>query len=229
LSTLLYKRGNGLLCRASNRKLCSKLYKQVKHIILCVIEMVRALCLEVIEEGKVVNRQCVDEDLLEEYIRRRQDDSTANWVILISSIFRNVNQNERYQPLVYDYNGFSHSINFKAPISGHFFNTSVGALRAYIAVGTDRSPTTHDTFRLWSPLAENPIESMFVDTQNRTVHLVASFTFSTTVTIYEVGLSIDVVNVNNQIVKILLDRTVISGGITVSPNQILRIIYRFAL
>jgi hypothetical protein len=72
-------------------------------------------------------------------------------------------------------------------------------------------------------------ETVSADTANRIVTIQATLSFTSDVTIYEIGLEISATDQNGVTTWILLDRTVVSGGIAVQAGQSLRITYRITM
>jgi len=193
--------------------------------------MVRMLCLEVIEKEKVIKEECIDRELFEEYISKRKDDSTANFVALITAIFTNASQGGGLGITLTDINGASRIFNIKGMWSNPYniFSTNVTDSYTYISVGTDSTPPSSTDYALKNKVAEKLAETVSADTANRIVTIQATISFTASVTIYEVGLEINAVDDKGVATRILLDRTVISGGIAVQAGQALRITYRITM
>jgi hypothetical protein len=197
--------------------------------------MVRMLCIELIDrDGKVIEERCIDKDMFEKYVSSREDDSTANWITLVGAIFQAVASGESLSLSLVDVNGNSVSAYFKYPWTSppSIFSTGYGDLKAYISLGTDSTPPTISDYKLRAKIVEKEVESISIDTTNRIVSLASTFIFASATTIYEVGLELDIVAVVGGTytkTRILLDRTVVSGGITVQASQGLRVVYRFSL
>jgi len=197
--------------------------------------MVRMLCVELIDRDfQVIEERCVDKDIFEEYVRSRKDDSTNNWITLIGAIFQAVANGESYSLTIVDVDGISVSAYFKYPWTSpaSIFSTAYGDLNAYISLGTDSTPTSISDYKLRSKVVDKAVESISIDTANRVMSLTSTFAFTSAVTIYEIGLELDVVALVGNTYKktrILLDRTVMSGGIAVQSGQGLRVTYRFSL
>ena len=194
--------------------------------------MVRMLCLEVIEKEKVIKEECVDKELFEEYVNRRKDDSTAVFVLLMTTMFTNASKGSGGLGITLtDINGVSRSFFVKGLWSNPYsiFSTNVADSNTYISVGTDPTPPSVLDYSLKSKVAEKLAETVSADTANRIVTIQATILFSASVTIYEVGLEINAVDQNGVATRILLDRTVISGGIAVQAGQALRITYRITM
>ena len=193
--------------------------------------MVRMLCLEVIEKEKVIKEECIDKELFEEYVNKRKDDSTAVFVLLITSMFMNVSRGSALSITLTDINGVSRIFNIKDVWSSPYsiFSTSVESSYTYISVGTDPTPPSPMDYSLKAKVAEKVADTVSGDVANRIVTIQATISFTTNVTIYEVGLEIGVTDRNGVATRLLLDRTVISGGIAVQAGQALRITYRITM
>jgi hypothetical protein len=193
--------------------------------------MVRMLCLEVIEKEKVVREECIDKELFEEYVNKRKDDSTANFVALITSIFTNATQGGGLGITLTDINGQSRIFYVKGMWSNPYsiFSTNVTDSYTYISVGMDSTPPSTTDYSLKNKVAEKLVEIVSADTANRIVTIQATISFTTNVTIYEVGLEINAVDQNGVATRLLLDRTVVSGGIAIQAGQALRITYRITM
>jgi len=194
--------------------------------------MVRMLCLEVIEKEKVIKEECVDKELFEEYVNRRKDDSTAVFVLLMTTMFTNASKGSGGLGITLtDINGVSRVFYVKGPWSNPYsiFSTNVADSNTYISVGTDPTPPSVLDYSLKSKVAEKLAETVSGDIASRVVTIQATLVFSSAVTIYEVGLEIDATDRDGVATRLLLDRTVISGGIAVQAGQALRITYRITM
>jgi len=195
--------------------------------------MPKMLCVELLDrDGKtVVKEECVDKELFEEYVNKRKDDSTANFVALITAIFTNATTGGGLGITLTDINGQSRIFYVKGLWSNPYsiFSTNVVDSYTYISVGTDSTPPSTTDYALKSKVAEKLAESVSADTANRIVTIQATLLFSSAITIYEIGLEINAVDQNGVATRILLDRTVISGGIAIQAGQALRITYRITM
>jgi len=197
--------------------------------------MARMLCIEILDKnGRVVEEKCVDKEVFDKYVSSRKDDSTYNWITLVGAIFQAVANNESLSLSLVNVDGSSVSAYFKYPWTSppSIFSTAYGDLKAYISLGTDSTPPIVSDYKLRAKVVEKEVESISIDTANRVISLTSTITFTTATTIYEVGLELDIVALvggSYTKTRILLDRTVIAGGINVQANQGLRITYRFSL
>jgi hypothetical protein len=197
--------------------------------------MVRMLCVELIDvDGKVIEERCIDKDMFDRYVSNRKDDSTYNWITLIGAVFQSVANNESLSLSLVNVDGSSVSAYFKYPWTSppSIFSTNYDGLKAYISLGTDSAPPIVSDYKLRAKVTEKEVERVSIDTTNRVISLTSTITFTTATTIYEVGLELDIVALVGGTytkTRILLDRTVIAGGINVQANQGLRITYRFSL
>lgn len=193
--------------------------------------MVRMLCLEVIDKEKVIREECIDRELFEEYISKRKDDSTANFVALVTAIFTNATKGGGLGITLTDVNGTPRIFYVKGLWSNPYsiFSTNVVDSYTYISVGADSTPPSPTDYALKNKVTEKLVETVSADTANRIVTIQATISFTANVTIYEVGLEINAVDQNGVATRLLLDRTVISGGIAVQAGQALRITYRITM
>jgi len=193
--------------------------------------MVRMLCLEIIEKDKVVREECIDRELFEEYISKRKDDSTANFVSLISAIFTNAPKGGGLGVALTDVNGVSRTFYVKGLWSNPYsiFSTNVTDIYTYVSVGADSTPPSTTDYALKNKVAEKLAESVSADLNNRIVTIQATLSFTSAVTIYEIGLEISAVDQNGVATRLLLDRTVVSGGIAIQAGQALRVTYRITM
>jgi hypothetical protein len=189
--------------------------------------MVRMLCVELIDrDGRVVEEKCVDKEVFEKYVSERKDISTYNWIYIIATMFQSALDS------VYLYNiSNTRVLAYFRPVTSLPTFMFTGS-RVYISLGTDStSPTVYD-YSLRAKVVEKEVESISIDVSSSLVSLTATFIFTSQATIYEVGLEMDIMaEVGGTITntRILLDRTVVSGGITVQASQSLRVTYRFSL
>jgi hypothetical protein len=195
--------------------------------------MVRMLCIELLDRDskRVIKEECIDKEIFEEYVKNRKDDSTANFVSLVTAIFTNATQGGGLGITLTDINGTSRIFYVKGLWSNPYsiFSTNVTNSYTYITVGTDSTPPSPTDYALKNKVAEKLVESVSADTANRIVTIQATISFTENVTIYEVGLEINAVDQNGTATRLLLDRTVISGGIAVQAGQALRITYRITM
>jgi hypothetical protein len=195
--------------------------------------MPKMLCVELIDrDGKrVIKEECIDRELFEEYVNKRKDDSTANFVALITAMFSNAIQGGGLGITLTDINGTPRIFYVKGLWSNPYsiFSTNVTNSYTFISVGTDSSPPSPTDYALKNKLTEKLVETVSADTANRIVTIQATLSFTSDVTIYEIGLEINAVDQNGTVTRLLLDRTVVSGGISIQAGQALRITYRITM
>jgi len=184
--------------------------------------MAKTLCVELLDKnGDIIKKVCIGK----EYLNGEKDDSTYNWVYIIATMFQPVDS-------VYLYNTSNERVlAYFRPVTSSPTFMFTGS-RVYISLGADSTPPTVYDSSLKAKLTEKEVESVSIDVSSRLVSLTATFIFMSQTTIYEVGLEMDIMaEVGGTMTKtrILLDRTVISGGITVQASQGLRVTYRFSL
>jgi hypothetical protein len=195
----------------------------------------------ILDGDKVVKRITVNEDLREEYIRRRAGDNgdmvTLWFFRVIAAIFEPVLAGTHGPPFPFiDITGASRSIRAKTPagttVPAHelIWNTSAGAHnRFWISVGTSDVPPSPSDFRLGNKIAE-VLAARHVDESIRTITFSVGITFATDVVIREVGLEWEC-NVGGATTpgKMLIDRTVLPEPETVPANRTATIIYRITV
>jgi hypothetical protein len=195
--------------------------------------MPKMLCVELLDrDGKtVVKEECIDKELFEEYVNKRKDDSTANFVALITAMFTNATKGGGLGITLTDVSGVSRIYYVKGLWSNPYsiFSTNVTDSYTYISVGTDSTSPSPTDYALKAKVAEKLVETVSADTANRIVTIQATLLFQNAVTIYEIGLEINAVDQNGVVTRLLLDRTVVSGGIAVQAGQALRVTYRITM
>lgn len=191
----------------------------------------------ILDRDKVVRRLSINEDLREEYIKRRTDgnhDMITLWFFrAMVGIFEPVSgdANGSYYPIK-DISGRDAQIRVKysGAVGDVVWNTySNRPNRFWISVGTDSTPPDPQNYRLGNKIAE-ALASLHADETARTITLSAGFTFTSSVTIYEIGLEWECyVAIAWTPFRFLADRTVFPGGISVGAGQTLSVVYRVVL
>lgn len=195
----------------------------------------------VLDGDAVVRRIAVNEDLREEYIKRRTDgngDMVTLWFFrVVAAIFEPIPAGVHGPPFPFiDITGSSRSIRVKtaagASVPAHeiIWNTSGAANnRFWISVGNSNTPPSPSDFKLGNKIAE-VIATRHVDESIRTITLSGAITFTSDVVIYEVGLEWEC-NVGGATTpgRILIDRTVFPDGIPVQANKTLSVVYRITV
>jgi len=195
----------------------------------------------VLDGGRVVRRVAVNEDLREEYLRRRaggNGDMITLWFFrVVAAIFESVPAGVNGSPVsLKDIRGDDRSVIVKTseevydPFSASIWNTTGDRHnRFWISVGRDGTPPSPTDYSLRNKIAEtiatwNPNESA------RTILLTGGFVFAEDTTIYEVGLEWEC-NIARapHPRKFLVDRTVFPNGIPVQAGQTLSVVYRITL
>jgi hypothetical protein len=200
-----------------------------------------SLELVILDGDRVVRRIAVNEDLREEYLRRRANgngDMVTLWFFrFVASIFEPLVAGQNGTPFPFvDVTGTSRSIRVKVatgtavPGDDVIWNTSGAANnRFWISVGTSSVTPSPSDFKLGNKVAE-VLATRYVDESVMTVTLSGGITFTSDITIYEVGLEWEC-NVAGATTpgRILVDRTVFPDGIPVRANQTLSVVYRITL
>jgi hypothetical protein len=200
-----------------------------------------SLELIILDGDRVVRRIAVNEDLREEYLRRRAEgngDMVTLWFFrLVAAIFEPVTAGTHGTPFSFvDVTGTSRSIRAKTatgtavPTDELIWNTSGTANnRFWISVGTSNVSPLPSDFKLGSKVAE-VLATRYVDESIMTITLSGGITFTTDTTIYEVGLEWEC-NVAGATTpgRVLVDRTVFPDGIPVPAGRTLAVVYRITL
>jgi hypothetical protein len=200
-----------------------------------------SLELIILDGDRVVRRIAVNEDLREEYLRRRANDNgdmvTLWFFRVVAAIFEPVLAGVHGTPFLFiDITGTSRSIRAKTaagttvPLHEIIWNTSgVAHNRFWISVGTSDTPPSPSDFRLGSKIAE-VLATRYVDESIRTITLSGAITFTTDIVVYEVGLEWEC-NVAGATTpgRVLVDRTVFPDGIPVSAGRTLAVVYRITV
>jgi hypothetical protein len=191
----------------------------------------------ILDRDKVVRRLSINEDLREEYIKRRADgnhDMITLWFFrAITGIFEPVSgsaSGTAYPIIDVEGRNVSILIKFSGTIGDVIWNTFPGRPnRFWVVVGTDSTPPDPRNHRLGNKIAE-ALASLHADENNRIITLSAGFTFPSSVTIYEIGLVWECSTGPFGIaIRFLVDRTVFPGGISVGAGQTLSVVYRIVL
>jgi hypothetical protein len=182
-----------------------------------------------------VRDKCIEvgRDLFEEALKikremeRRGDLTTRWWRRFMIALFNNVTTGGVNSISFTDTGGSSRSQDVKKSISGYAFilNTYYCNNRFWISVGNGTSPPIIDDYRLVFKLAEG-LASLSYDEGQGVIVLSAGFQFSSDTTIYEVGLEWEAAVTGATCGRLLIDRTVISGGFTAPANTPITVTYR---
>jgi hypothetical protein len=184
-------------------------------------------------DGRVLNRVAVNEDLFKEVLKRvreRPHDLATAWYLrILGAIFNATTALGSVTASYVDTTGTSRTQTFKTGLGGStlFFNTGACNNRLFIVYGNSSTAPTRSDYRLGNELGEG-VAGVTVDEDAGILTISGSFTFATGTVIYEVGLEWEAtVSGANVCGRVLLDRTVIPGGIAVAAGQTLTVVYRF--
>lgn len=191
-------------------------------------------------DGNIVKRITVDEDLFNEYLKRKVErglDPFTRWGLrLFRGVFHPVPTGGANSESFTDTNGTSRTQYFKRPMAPTsatipslecFFNTGYCNNRLWVVVGTSNTPPTPNDYKLGAKIGE-AIASIGLVEEQGTLTISGSLTFAEAKTIYEVGLEWEgVVAGYNTCGRVLVDRTVFPEGIAVGAGQTLTIVYRW--
>jgi hypothetical protein len=192
-------------------------------------------------DGRVVRRVAVNEGLFNEVLRRRiggnnGDMATAWFLRILLAIFGPTTQRGITSASYTDTSGTARTQNFKMvmysysttiPDLSDFFNTGYCNNRLWVGYGVSSAAPTRADYRLGNKLGEG-LAGVTADEAQGTLTISASFTMSADTVVYEVGLEWEgAVASAGTCGRVLLDRTVIPGGVVVGAGQTLTVVYRF--
>jgi hypothetical protein len=192
-------------------------------------------------DGKVVKRVAVNEELFNEVLRRRaekngSDMSTAWFLRILLAVFGPAVVGGTTSASYVDTTGASRTQDFKKPMYAAgvtfpalfcFLNTGYCNNRLWIGYGSSGATPTRTDYKLGSKIAEG-LAGVTADEVQGTLTISASFTFSADTIVYEVGLEWEgTVAGCSTCGRVLLDRTVFPGGISVKAGQTMAVVYRF--
>ena len=182
------------------------------------------------KDGKVVYRTGYNLDLYEEYLKRNTNDLTTVWIIrFFGALFTPVTSGGATSFSFTDTTGTARTQNIKRDLStfSSFFNTPPCSNRLWITYGTGRTSPSRSDYKLENKLGEG-LAGIAADETTGIITISASFTMTSNITIYEVGLEWEgCVSGYSTCGRFLVDRTVFPDGITVQAGQTLTVIYRF--
>jgi hypothetical protein len=187
-------------------------------------------------DGRVVKRVTANEDVFNyvlEKTRGSLDLATVWFLRLMRGIFGATSVGGLWSETFTDTGGTSRTQALKrnaGTTSGPseiLFNTNTCNNRLWIGYGNNSTPPTRTDYKLGNKLGEG-IVGVTADETQGTLTISASFTMSADTTIYEVGLEWEAcISSFNTCGRVLLDRTVFPGGITVLNGQTITIVYKF--
>ncbi len=187
---------------------------------------------EIYVDGKLVASK--NRELFEEYLQKRARDAKATaWFLrMLKAIFDPASAGSATSFSFTDTGGASRTQNVKVSMGSavaSLFNTYACSQGAYISFGTDPTPPSPTDYKLLNKIAEGSA-GVTIDETAGFLLLVGTFTATSNVTIYEIGLEYagTLASVTT-CGRFLLDRTVFSTGIAVSAGQTITVVYRFAL
>ena len=186
------------------------------------------------KDGSVVYRTGYNLDLYEEYLKRNTNDLPTLWTVRFFTALLTPVTRGHYSSFSFTDTGGTARIQDVKRNTGsdttsdlHFFNTYVCSNRLWISYGSSSAPPSRTDYKLGSKLGEG-VTTITVDETAGIITLSVSFTITTDITVYEVGLEWEgCVSSFNVCGKFLVDRTVFPEGIPVRAGQTLTVIYRF--
>ncbi|MCR6692972.1 MAG: hypothetical protein MRT15_11315 [archaeon YNP-LCB-003-016] len=187
-------------------------------------------------DGKIVKREAINEDLYNEYIKRMSEkpfDLSTRWFLrVLFAIFQPGVTSGKTTVSFTDTTGTARTQDFKASFGttyNSFFNMVSCNNRLWITYGSGTTSPTRDDYKLVNKISEG-LAGVTADETQGTLTFSASFTMTSDITIYEVGLEWEAcVSGYSTCGRVLLDRTVFANGIIVKAGQTVTFIYRFFL
>jgi hypothetical protein len=161
------------------------------------------------------------------------DLGTNNWGRFLAVLLGGATASSNKSVTLIDTTNASKTTNVYAVTSSYviFGNTNYSALNVTIAVGDNpASPSRTDYNLKGTILGEVTVSASYVDGSG-IVNVTASFSFGSSVTVYEIGLFMEMMytSASPYKFKTMLDRTVVSDGIPVSVGQTLSITYQIPI
>ena len=183
-----------------------------------------------------IKDKCIEigKDLFEKALEIRKEmekrgDLRTRWFIrFMAGLFTGIGKTGTASFSFTDTTGTSRTQGIKSNFgsSSSFLNAGNCENRLYIALGTSSTPSTIDDYKLGSKFAE-AVSSIVVDDANGIIRLYATFTFSTDVTINEVGLEWSgTVSSYDICGRFLVDRTVLPSPVSVPANTPTLVTYK---
>jgi len=130
-----------------------------------------------------------------------------------------------------DVNGTDRTFNimWTGANASYLFNlTNQGSLRQ-IKVGNNNTAPSKTDYNLKGNILGTSNVTVYWSDNGDYVDLTAEFTWTRDVTVYEIGLLVQMSTDINTVYEILFDRTVVSDGIPVTAGRVLSITYRFQI
>jgi len=183
-----------------------------------------------------IKDKCIElnKDLFEKALEIRKeminrgDLRTRWWIRFMIALFTPVSVGSMNTFSFTDTTGVSRTQNVKATLGTNsvFLNTSYCNNRFWISVGSDSTPPNVDNVSIRSKITE-ALASFSSDESNGVIVLSAGFQFASDTTIYEVGLEWEATLTGSSTCgRVLIDRSVISGGFTAPANTPITVTYR---
>ena len=161
------------------------------------------------------------------------DLGTNNWGRFLAVLLGGATASSSKSVTLIDTANTSKTTNVYAVVSSYvvFTNTNYSALNVTIAVGDNASSPSRSDYNLkGSILGEATVSATYVDGSG-IVNVTASFSFASAVTVYEIGLFMEMMYSSSSPYKFktMLDRTVVADGIPVAVGQTLNITYQIPI
>jgi len=181
--------------------------------------------------GEVLGRREFNTDLLREYLERKHDLGMDNFGEMLRAIFTPTVRTGWVSADVVDESGTAQTFYVKYDAGSgdrpHHFNTCYsGIYSVKIKVGDSDVAPSRDQYCLQGTVLGEAEVSASYQAGSGVVNITASFSWDTDQVVYEFGLFFDLGSLD---VSMMLDRTVVSGGISVPAGSVLTITYQIAI
>jgi len=184
------------------------------------------------KNGNIIYKTDHNLDLYIEYLKRNTNDLTTLWLRrLYIALFTPIVTGHSTSFSFTDTTGTSRTQFIKKNYGSNpsFLETYACPNRFWISYGSSNTTPTITDFKLGNKLNEG-IATVTTDESSGIMTFSISFTITSNITVYEVGLEWEgCISSYNICGRFLFDRTVFPDGISVSSGQVLTIIYRILI
>lgn len=192
--------------------------------------MVRAIIIKVFDKrGELVQVKEIDTDIFNMYLERRRDLGTNYFGRFLAALFEFTGYQKDRDITVVDESGATKTVRIKTASDVPFFNsTYTRGIGAAIAVGSGTTAPTRSDNALESKI-EHRVAGVKWEDNSDYISIYASFSFDSEVTISEVALFYETIDVNKALTRIYFDRTVLDEPISITPPGSVTVEYRIAI
>jgi hypothetical protein len=180
------------------------------------------------ETGKIVYRKRIGRINLRKVLNG--DLGTHIWGKFLGNLLTYIAKGSTRAINLVDEDGTTRTIRTTIPISGYLcFNINYDAsLSSLIKLGTSNTPPARGQFKLQGTVLATLTPNVSYDENTGLLQITASWTPSSNVTVYEIGLFLEMqIDVYSPYKKpFMFDRTVITEGIPVNAGQTLSVGYQ---